>query len=112
MSGWGISENASEKEKIKAEYADYLHGLNSCGEISYRYYSEMFDIGMRLLDEMYEIGRKEQIPAKPYKARSEYYCPGCYGSIKTCVGKNHRDGHKTRHAYCFNCGQRIDWSDE
>lgn len=55
---------------------------------------------------------EKQIPAKPYKARSEYYCPGCYGSIKTCVGKNHRDGHKTRHAYCFNCGQRIDWMDD
>lgn len=60
MSGWGISENASEKEKIKAEYADYLNGLNSCGELDWEMYQEMFDIGMRLLDEMYELGKKEK----------------------------------------------------
>ena len=29
MGGWGISENASEKEKLKAEVNDYFHGLNA-----------------------------------------------------------------------------------
>ena len=28
---WGIAETAPEIEKIKAESADYLGGLNSCG---------------------------------------------------------------------------------
>lgn len=56
---WGISPKASEKEKIKSEFADYLNGLNSCGVIDYSTYSEMFDIGMDLLDRMYEQGKKD-----------------------------------------------------
>jgi hypothetical protein len=56
MGNWGISENASEKEKIKSEMADYLNGLNSCGEISYSIYCEAFDASMNLLDKMYELG--------------------------------------------------------
>jgi hypothetical protein len=32
MGGWGVSENASEKEKLKSEMADYLNGLNCCGK--------------------------------------------------------------------------------
>jgi len=59
MSNWGISKNASPKEKIKAEYADYLHGLNSCGEITYTVYDEAFDVGMDLFDRMYELGKTE-----------------------------------------------------
>lgn len=56
--GWGISENATPKEKLKAEMQDYLNGLNSTGDISYSVYSEMFDYSMKLLDEMYELGNK------------------------------------------------------
>ena len=59
MAGWGISPNASAKEKIKAEYADALHGYNSCGEITYNVYSELYDIGMELLDKMYEQGKAD-----------------------------------------------------
>lgn len=59
MSNWGISATAPEKEKIKAEYADYLHGLNSCGRILYDIYSEMFDIRMELLDRMYKLGMED-----------------------------------------------------
>ncbi len=57
MAGWGISEKASEKEKIKSKMADYLNGLNSCGEIDYSVYCRMFDFSMDLLDEMYEHGK-------------------------------------------------------
>lgn len=57
--GWGIADTASNKEKIKSEYADYLNGLNSCAVIDYNYYSEMFDIGMDLLDRMYDLGIAE-----------------------------------------------------
>ena len=53
---WGISEKASEKEKIKAEANDHLKGLNSCGIINYKLYCELFDFFMPLLDKMYEHG--------------------------------------------------------
>lgn len=59
MGNWGISENATEKEKLKSEMADFLGGLNSCGEISYSSYSEIFDFSMNLLDSMYELGKSE-----------------------------------------------------
>lgn len=57
MGDWGISSEATEKEKIKAEMADFLNGYNSCGEIDYKVYSELFDISMDLLDRMYELDR-------------------------------------------------------
>lgn len=59
MGNWGISDKATEKEKIKSEMADYLNGLNSCGEISYSVYSEAFDFSMSLLDKMFEHGKTQ-----------------------------------------------------
>lgn len=58
MGNWGISQNASQKEKIKSELADHLHGLNATGEISYATYSNLFDISMGLLDRMYAQGKE------------------------------------------------------
>lgn len=43
---WGISENASEKEKLKAEMNDFLCGLNSVCKIDYIAYSELYDACM------------------------------------------------------------------
>jgi len=57
MGNWGISETASEKEKIKSEFADFIGGLNSCAEIDYNTYSELFDFTMPLLDKMFEAGK-------------------------------------------------------
>ena len=57
MGDWGISENSSEKEKIKSEFADYINGLNCCGNIDYHTYSSLFDFTMPLLDKMFEHGR-------------------------------------------------------
>ena len=57
MGNWGISSNASPKEKIKAEMADFLHGLNSVGKIDYTAYSEIFDFSMNLLDKMYDLNK-------------------------------------------------------
>ena len=51
---WGISENASEKEKLKAEINDYFKGLNSVGDIDYTAYSEIYDAVMPIIDNMYE----------------------------------------------------------
>lgn len=59
MSGWGIAPTASEIEKIKAESADYLLGLNSCGVIDWGTYNAAFDFYMELLDKAYEQGKKD-----------------------------------------------------
>ncbi len=60
MGGWGISPYASPKEKIKAEMADELNGLNCIGGINYTTYSQLYDFSMKLLDEMYDLGKKEE----------------------------------------------------
>jgi hypothetical protein len=57
--GWGIAETAPENEKIKARFNDYIKGLNSCCHIDYPTYSDLYDEGFKLLDEMYELGKKE-----------------------------------------------------
>lgn len=59
MGSWGISPNATPKEKLKAEMADLLHGLNSVGEIDYSTYNEIFDFSMDLLDKMYVLGKED-----------------------------------------------------
>lgn len=51
---WGISENASEKEKLKAEVNDYLHGLNAVGKIDWLAYSELYDVCMPILEKCYD----------------------------------------------------------
>ena len=63
MSGWGIAETAPEIEKIKAESADYLNGLNSCGEVSWEVYDYAFDFYVGLIQKAYELGKSE---AKPH----------------------------------------------
>ena len=59
MANWSIASTAPEIEKIKAEMADYLHGLNSCAEIDYSIYSQLFDFSLPLIQEAYELGKKE-----------------------------------------------------
>lgn len=56
---WGIAETAPEIEKIKAESADYLGGLLSCGVLDYGTYSYAFDFYYDLLDEAYSQGKKD-----------------------------------------------------
>lgn len=56
---WGIADTAPEIEKIKAESADYLNGLNSCGVIDYNDYSYAFDFYSELLDKAYLQGKKD-----------------------------------------------------
>lgn len=58
---WGISENASEKEKLKAEVNDYLHGLNAVGMIDYIAYSKLYDVCMPILEECYDRMEKERM---------------------------------------------------
>lgn len=54
MMSWGINENASEKEKLKAEINDFFRGLNSVCDIDYEAYSQIYDVVMPIIDEMYE----------------------------------------------------------
>lgn len=54
MGGWGISENASEKEKLKAEVNDYFHGLNAVAMIDWIAYSKLYDVCMPILEECYD----------------------------------------------------------
>lgn len=54
---WGIAETASELEKLKSESADYLNGLNSCGEIDYSTYSHAFDFYAELIEKAYKSGK-------------------------------------------------------
>lgn len=58
---WGIAENATEFEKIRAESADFLNGWNSCGIIDYGKYCEAFDFYHELLEKAYELGKKEAL---------------------------------------------------
>ena len=60
MSNWGISENASEKEKLKAKFNDYLHGQNATGSIDWIAYNELYDAIMPILDRAYERMHKEE----------------------------------------------------
>ena len=59
MSCWDIAEKASEKEKIKSEFADFINGMNSCGKIDYNVYSQLFDFAMHLFDKMFEHSKYE-----------------------------------------------------
>lgn len=56
---WGIAQTASMKEKLKSQFADYLNGLNSAGEISYSVYDQLFDEFHRLAEEFYNMGAAE-----------------------------------------------------
>lgn len=110
MSGWGIAPTASEIEKIKAESADYLNGLNSCGVIDWDTYNAAFDFYMNLLDKAYKQGKKDMKDAQS----------------KCLIGKwkTHKDGsgtctvcHFTQKAvwdmdrwqeYCGHCGAKME----
>lgn len=102
---WGIAETAPEIEKIKAESADYLNGLNSCGEIDYSAYSYAFDFYHDLLDKAYAQGKADAQPqrmkgrwqsgdsAGAYCSECEHYTPFPYRPYTFCpdCGANMRE---------------------
>ena len=55
---WGISPNATEKEKIFADFNDSLNGMN---RLSYRHHSQIYDIGRELADKEYQQGKADAI---------------------------------------------------
>lgn len=111
MSNWGISPNASEKEKIKADYADILHGMNSTGAIPYDVYSDLFDEGMELFDRMYEQGKADE--AEPVK----HGWWEMRGGRRYCSVCNHRANYTidtddfwytVGTNFCAECGAKMD----
>ena len=106
MSNWGISPNASKKEKIKADYADILHGLNSTGAIPYNVYSDLFDDGMELFDRMYEQGKADAVPVvhgRWIKRGQDIFCSECGGESKYTW-----HGSSSFSNYCPSCGAKMD----
>lgn len=111
MSNWGISPNASEKEKIKADYADILHGMNSTGAIPYDVYSDLFDAGMELFDRMYEQGKADAVPVVhgrwvDHMVR-DWRCSECGDKIHKV---RNVDGYcyDDKPNYCPGCGAKMD----
>lgn len=58
---WEISDKATEKEKIFAEFNDSVDGLNCVGKIDYDAYSQIYDFGRTLADREYERGKTDGI---------------------------------------------------
>ena len=56
---WGIAPTASEIGKIRAESSDMLNGLESCGDLEWSTYSDLWDFYYEFLDKAYEQGRKD-----------------------------------------------------
>lgn len=57
MGNWGISPNASEIEKIKADLNDFINGLKSTCKINYATYSMLFDYINPLIQKAYYLGK-------------------------------------------------------
>ena len=89
VSGWGIAETAPEIEKIKAESADYLNGLNSCGEVSWEVYDYAFDFYVGLIQKAYELGKLE---AKPHWIPCEERLPDKEDLYIVTIQCEHVDG--------------------
>lgn len=94
MGNWGISPNATPEEKVKSEMADFLHGLNSTGQIDYHSYNAIFDFSMTLLDKMHELGKNhlsETSTENKFKQSIEYLI-AINGDEKQVSEKNEKCG--------------------
>lgn len=107
---WGINENAPQREKIFARYADDIQGLNSVGTVDYKLYSYLFDIGRELADKSYEQGKKDAVVHAHWTnersdvgylfAEYRYECSACGGATEFAPNP------KT--SYCPYCGAKMD----
>lgn len=113
--GCGISETASDIEKIKSKSADYLNGLNSCGVIDWDTYNYAFDFYADLLMEAYEQGWKDAQPER--KKGNWVYGEDEYGIDGYRCGKcgffvlwdyaHNFINYIEDYNYCPNCGARM-----
>lgn len=92
---WGISENATSKEKLKSEMTDFLNDLNSTGTISLTTYDEMFDFSMKLLNKMYDLGKLETNNLDTGEKLARNYVIVC-NRYKGIGGSLQFWGHKTK----------------
>ena len=96
----------------ESEALEWIKELKGSEEILEFYYPESFikacDMAVQAL--------KKQIPRKPRKTDSyrgvlkrvyAYVCPTC-GNV--CLEKYMNERQNTM--FCWNCGQKLDWSDE
>jgi hypothetical protein len=93
MSGWGIADTAPKIEKIKAESADYLHGLDSCGKIEWSTYSDMFDFYADLIEKAYAQGKED---AQPEIVTDCHDLTGDLLSRKVVIDAIYKNGCNTR----------------
>ena len=93
MSGWGIADTAPKIEKIKAESADYLHGLDSCGKIEWSTYSDMFDFYEDLIEKAYAQGKED---AQPEPVTDCHDLTGDLLSRKAVIDAIYKNGCNTR----------------
>ena len=93
----------TENEAIKE-----LHGIRPIGGIIPQKRAEAIDMAIKALE--------KQIPKKPRKTDSyrgvlkrvyAYVCPTC-GNV--CLEKYMNERQNTM--FCWECGQKLDWSDE
>lgn len=54
-----VHTNKDLKADLKSKFTDTLNSFNSSGEISYRAYSELFDLADILFEDVYEVGKSE-----------------------------------------------------
>lgn len=57
---WGISDKATEKEKIFAEFNDSIYGMNCVGKIDYAAYGQIYGFGRTLADREYAQGKADE----------------------------------------------------
>lgn len=101
MSGWGIAETAPVIEKIKAESADYLRGLNSCGNITWSVYDKAFDFYMELISRAYEQGKKDVQPEIIHCRECKHHIDGFF-----CQKANHHTSDTECCASVFGAERR------
>ena len=99
----GIIVEMTENEAIKE-----LHKIRPIGGIIPQKRAEAIEIAIQALE--------KQIPKKPRKTDSyrgvlkrvyAYVCPTCGNA---CLEKYMNERQNTM--FCWNCGQKLDWSDE
>lgn len=90
----------TENEAIE-EFKERLELIEKCYRGKVEDYKQALELGVKALE--------KQIPKKPIKSENQvvryvntYYCPTCeLGITGTNIAK-----------WCYNCGQKLDWSDE
>ena len=90
----------TENEAIE-EFKERLELIEKCYRGEVEDYKQALELGVKALE--------KQIPKKPIKSENQvvryvntYYCPTCeLGITGTNIAK-----------WCYNCGQKLDWSDE